>query len=122
MNIHEQYIIDKCVENDPSIMEFVVRRRLCKIHGTIDNIDKCKCVQKPRDIYLHDILGAIEKRAETLGWIKVMEKFNEIMDLDEWGNHSLYYAVIENWNLKKPLHEQSDETKLLLARILGFKE
>ena len=149
---NEQYIINACVANDPSIMELTTIG--CRIFynnpqleghipqelsngfvlpsgkiwwevdegatDTHDGIEKEEILG--RDIYLHDVLGAIKKRADTLGWIKMMEKFNEIMDLDEWGNHSLYYAVIENWNLKKTLHEQTEETKLLLARIFGFKE
>ena len=65
-----------------------------------------------RDIYLHDVLGAIENTLQNYGEMGRSRTFI----------YERFLEVIREWNLKKPLHEQEEETKLLLARILGFKE
>ena len=137
----EQYIINACVANDPSIMElkfgcrFIAKKEFVEGASTgivvsqdfsfIDCTGGHREIKTEliyykkelfeilgRDIYLHDVLGAIENTLQNYGEMGRSRTFI----------YERFLEVIREWNLKKPLHEQEEETKLLLARILGFKE
>ena len=131
----EQYIINACVKNDPSIME--LKKNTCKVSilggkiRTVQEINWDKEIEVDgyalwfpeteykilgRDIYLHDVLFS--------------HKFTDggvALAVSENGEFWTFGGLRKQptgvyWNLKKPLHEQTEETKLLLARILGIKE
>ena len=173
----EQYIIDKCTANDPSIMEWkdgaIVSLESYEMYfneggsetftdtpndfetgiilgdkvygggmigdlglekkdfenrvytegvdenGGIDVWEYIKCKILGRDIYLHDVLGALSHseanwKRENLGCVCFELEFKS----DE-----IEFRIQDDsckWNLKKPLHEQTEETKLLISKILGY--
>ena len=137
----EQYIINACVANDPSIMElkfgcrFIAKKEFVEGASTgivvsqdfsfIDCTGGHREIKTEliyykkelfeilgRDIYLHDVLGAIENTLQNYGEMGRSRTFI----------YERFLEVIREWNLKKPLHKQEEETKLLLAHIFGFKE
>ena len=145
MNKYEQYIINACVANDPSIMEMKFGT---KIKLKDRDVEECRIVTTSLGlIQTIDYVNDSEKF-----WIHSKHKYDEIVEIlgrDIWLHDILFahrftdggvaLAVSENgefwtfgglgkqptdiyWNLKKPLHDQTEETKLLLANILGFKE
>jgi hypothetical protein len=134
----EQYIINACVANDPSIMELKFGCKVkvnyhdidfiftvigenyagnivCETAITISDITtikKNKIIEiLGRDIFIGDILGAMDYSFGILGTT------GEIIEHDRDG-----YQVLGTWNLKKPLHEQTVEVKELVAKLLGIKE
>ena len=138
----EQYIINACVANDPSIMELKFGTKVKNLtddNGEIEYPREARLVRNivyttwvdefgkeyeplepwckilGRDIYLHDVLGAI-------GIVKGNEKRDFMCTVFGGTDKILIGTNHIEWNLKKTLHEQEEETKLLLAQILGFKE
>lgn len=86
----------------------------CKDHGNCPFADHARV---GRPCQLADVLRAIEKQTEIVGWLKVLERFEKHTDIS--GNQGdLYYFLIANWNLSLPLEEQSEEVISFLHKIL----
>lgn len=105
----EQYIINACVANDPDIIS--KKKNHCP-----DCYGYCQFGNQ-RGIFLHDVLGAIQKEGLDLK-ISILSSQENYIKLFFEDNGDEFE---EEWNLKNPLHEQTEKTKLLLAQILGFK-
>ena len=132
MNKIEQYIINACSKNDPSIMEltmgcrvvygsdeyepiqitigspyFVKENRVINPFCSDDQSFLLKIIG--RDILAQDIVYASKKI--------LLDSNGIFYDVSTLKPLNLGHA----WQ-KGTLHEQEEETKLLLARLLGFKE
>lgn len=90
---HEEYIVKKCVE------------------AIKDSTSK----NWWKTIGLADVLLAIEHHCEKLYLITVEGEFAE------WRPRAIKFLGVY-WNLRTNLHGQTDETKKLLAKALGYNE
>lgn len=74
-----------------------------------------------REIQLHDVLRAIQKRASIVGWLKIVAAFEQYTDL-KGGTPDIYYFLIENWDLSKTYEEQDEPTINFLHEIFYPKQ